>query len=184
MPFIKFQDHRNYERCRDYLRDTPVLQGTSGKEGGRETAVFFVDTATVFDLNNQRISYRELQESELRGELSREGYRRYEFLKERSPELFNEELRTLPPLGSVEIKVQFDPAYENAAENIFAEYASKLKKSGVFYFADVSTDDDFAPRVAITAIVKKADLESIIKKLESEGIEHDGVWQREQPQRM
>ena len=182
MPFIKFQDRRNYERAWNYLLDKPNLHGKDN--GGIETAVFFVDTATIFDLNNQGVSYREIQESELIRELSTKGYRGYEFWKGRSPELFNEELRTLPPPGSVEIKIQFDPAYENTAENIFAEYASKSEKSDVFYFADVSTDDDFASRVSITAIVKKADLESIIKKLESEGIEHDGVWQREQTQRM
>ena len=184
MPFIKFQDLGNYERCRNYLLDATVLQGTSYREGGRETAVFFVDTATIFDLKNQGVSYREISESELRGELSRGGYQHYKFWKERSPELFNEALRTLPPPGSVEIKVQFYPAYENAAENIFAEYDPKLRKSGTFNFAVVGKDSDFVERISITAIVKKGDLESIINKLESEGIGHDGVWQREQPQRM
>ena len=184
MSFIKFQDRKNYERCRDYLLNVTVLQGISYREGGRETAVFFVNTATIFDLKNQGVRYREISESELRGELSIGGYQHYEFWKERSPELFNEELRTLTPPGSVEIHVQFHPADENAAENIFAGYASKLKKSDVFYFADVRKVADLAQRVSITAIVKKSDLESIIKKLESEGIEHDGVWQREQHQRM
>ena len=87
MPFIRFTDAQDYERGYAYLLQDSSQKTSLQGRGGRHSAVFFVDTATGYELSNQGIGYTELQEANLKGELSELGHRLYEFWKERRPEL-------------------------------------------------------------------------------------------------